>query len=103
MRTSYHNEDVIFLLKDITGLIIPKGTKEREKLIQSGKHYSEMLPIEYVPTQKYMDVYEELLKIYSKPVALAVGQLADKILKQRGKKCCFSFTCSCWNTYWNFN
>ena len=43
-------EDVTLLLKDITGLVKPQPTKERERLIQSGRHYSEMLPIEYVPT-----------------------------------------------------
>ena len=39
-----------------------------------------MLPIEYVPTDKYMQVYNEALQSYSKPTALAVGKLADKIM-----------------------
>ena len=54
MRSSYSDEDVILLLKDITGMVQPQPTEEREKLIQAGKHYSEMLPVEYVPTEKYM-------------------------------------------------
>ena len=57
MRSSYKEEDVILLLKDITGLVEPQPTAVRERLIQAGTHYSEMLPIEYVPTQKYMEVY----------------------------------------------
>ena len=85
MRTSYSNDDVILLLKDITGLVKPQPTEERERLIQSGKHYSEMLPIEYVPTQKYMDVYKEALDKFSKPTAKAVGVLADKIINKKGK------------------
>ena len=44
MRSSYSDEDVILLLKDITGMVQPQPTEEREKLIQAGKHYSEMLP-----------------------------------------------------------
>lgn len=84
MRSSYSEEDVIFLLKDITGLVEPQPTEEREKLIQSGKHYCEMLPIEYVPTQKYMQVYEESLKNYSYIVANAVGNLADKVINSKG-------------------
>ena len=52
MRSSYSEEDVILLLKDITGLVEPQPAKVREKLIQSGKHYSEMLPVEYVPTDQ---------------------------------------------------
>ena len=41
MRSSYSEEDVILLLKDITGMVEPQPAKVREKLIQSGKHYSE--------------------------------------------------------------
>ncbi|MDE7415241.1 MAG: cysteine protease StiP family protein [Lachnospiraceae bacterium] len=85
MRSSYREEDVILLLKDITGLVKPQPTEERERLIQSGKHYSEMLPIEYVPTQKYMEVYKEALEKYARPTAVAVGKLSDKIIQVRGK------------------
>ena len=38
MRSSYRDEDVTLLLKDITGLVKPQPTEERERLIQSGKH-----------------------------------------------------------------
>ena len=85
VKTSYAPEDVILLLKDVTGQVKPQPTEEREKLIQSGKHYCEMLPIEYVPTQRYMQVYEEALKAYAKPTAFAVGRLCDKIIAQKGK------------------
>lgn len=85
MKTSYSENDVILLLKDITGLVEPQPTAEREKLIQSGKHYCEMLPIEYVPTEKYMQVYESALKNYAKPTALAIGKLADKVISRKGR------------------
>ena len=83
MRSSYHQEDVTFLLKDITGLVKPQSTKERERLIQSGKHYCEMLPIEYVPSEEYKRIYQEALRHFAKPVALAVGRLADQIVAER--------------------
>lgn len=85
MISSYKQEDVILLLKDITGLVEPQSTEEREKLIQAGKHYCEMLPIEYVPSEKYMEVYKEALHNYSHQTAQAVGRLADKIIEKRGK------------------
>lgn len=85
MRSSYREEDVTLLLKDITGLVKPQPTEERERLIQSGRHYSEMLPIEYVPTQKYMEVYSEALDKYARPTALAVGRLSDKIIQTKGR------------------
>ncbi len=86
MRSSYKEEDVILLLKDITGLVEPQSTEEREKQIQSGRHYCEMLPIEYVPTDKYMQVYKEALEKYSEATALAVGRLSNKIMETRGKE-----------------
>lgn len=85
MRSSYKEEDVILLLKDITGLVKPQSTEERERLIQSGKHYCEMLPIEYVPSEKYMEAYQNALKGYAGQTAKAVGKLADKIVLAKGK------------------
>ncbi len=85
MRSSYSTEDVQLLLKDITGQVIPLPTSERERLIQSGHHYCEMLPIEYVPTKEYMNVYKEALENYAKATANAIGCLSDKIIKKRGR------------------
>lgn len=84
MRSSYRKEDVTLLLKDITGLVEPQPTQERERLIQAGRHYSEMLPIEYVPTQKYMEVYRDALEKYARPTAQAVGRLSDRIVQAKG-------------------
>lgn len=86
LRSSYSRDDVILLLKDITGMVKPQPTEEREKLIQSGRHYCEMLPVEYVPSEKYMEAYREALKNYSKPTAIAVGRLADKIIRKKGEE-----------------
>ena len=44
-----------------------------------------MLPIEYVPTQKYMEIYEEALEKYAGPTALAVGKLSDRIMRTKGQ------------------
>lgn len=86
MRSSYSEKDVVLLLKDITGKVQPQSTQEREKLIQSGRHYCEMLPVEYVPTKEYMRVYREALSEYSGPVAQAVSRLCDKIISEKGEK-----------------
>ena len=85
MRTSYAKEDVCFLLKDITGLVEPLPSKEREKLIQKGMHYCEMLPIEYEPGKAYMEAYDKALESYAGAVARAVGVLADKIIDRKGR------------------
>ena len=86
MKSTYRQEDVTILLKDITGMVQPQPTEERERLIQSGKHYSEMLPIEYSPSPQYMDAYQSALRNYSKVTADAVGVVAQKIIEQKGKQ-----------------
>ena len=85
VRTSYREDDVILLLKDITGLVQPQPAEERERLIQSGRHYCEMLPIEYVPTEKYMELYRSSLESFSKPMADALGRMAEKVMAARGE------------------
>lgn len=79
MRTSYKESDVTILLKDISGMVTPEDTKTREQKIQSGTHYCEMLPVEYIPTKEYNAAYEEMIAVYSKPVAEAVCVLSEKI------------------------
>jgi hypothetical protein len=82
MRTSYKENDVVILLKDITGMVTPEDTKTREQKIQSGTHYCEMLPVEYVPSKEYNAAYEEMIAVYSKPVAKAVCILSEKIYRK---------------------
>jgi len=82
---SYSKDDVIFLLKDISSLIDEKGNNERERAIQSGKHYSEMLPVEYKPSSKYLDLFYDSLNKYSMKLATAVGVVAELILEKKGE------------------
>lgn len=61
-------------------------TKEREKLIQSGKkHYSEMLPIEYEPGDEYKKLFYSSLEKYKEKMALFIGILSEKIISIKGK------------------
>lgn len=85
MFSTYKPDDVNILLKDITGLVEPLGTKEREKKIQSGIHYSEMLPLEYEPTQKYLEIYHLALERFSKITAEAVGAVSRQIWNDKGR------------------
>ncbi|MBQ3009873.1 MAG: cysteine protease StiP family protein [Oscillospiraceae bacterium] len=85
MFGTYKTEDVTLLLKNITGLVEPMSTQEREKRIQSGTHYSEMLPIEYAPSALYMKTYEDALGRYAQMTADAVAEVAEKIWQEKGK------------------
>lgn len=85
MQSSFKEDDVTLLLKDITGLVKPQSTEEREKAIQSGTHYCEMLPIEYKPSDEYMKLYDMLVDTFAQDVSVAVARLADKLYQARGK------------------
>ena len=86
MFGTYLDEDVEVLLKDISCLVKPLGTEERERLIQSGIHYSEMLPLEYEPTDDYMELYKLALDKYARITADSVGNVAEQILNEKEDK-----------------
>ncbi len=86
METSYQKDDVILLLKNINGLVTPLPTEEREKLVQQGGHYSSMLPVEYVPSKAYMNMYDIALATHKEAVAEAVAVVSHKIVNARGKR-----------------
>jgi hypothetical protein len=85
MKSSYSPNDVTILLKDISGLLIPLSAEEREHEIQSGTHYSELLPLEYQPSPAYEAAYELALKNYAKDTARAVCHVSELIYQSRGR------------------
>jgi hypothetical protein len=77
---SYPSSDVIFLLKDLGDLQLELTTEQREQAIQSGGHYSEMLPIEKLPSEAYMELYKDSLQSSAQRVALAAAKAAELIV-----------------------
>ena len=67
-------------------MVAPLPTEEREKRIQSGTHYSEMLPLEYRPTEDYIRIYEASLEIFGQNTADAIARVSDKIVREKGRK-----------------
>ena len=82
----YSPQDVIFLLKNLNGLLAETDLQTREERIQSGGHYSEMLPIEYEPTQEYLDLFRQTLCQSSVKVAKAAAIVSECILERNGPK-----------------
>ncbi|WP_189022595.1 cysteine protease StiP family protein [Paenibacillus albidus] len=82
---SYPPADVTFLLKDLSRVSLERATEERERAIQSGVHYSEMLPVEYQPTAQYIELFHETLQQSAGKVALAVAVVSEIIVARRGK------------------
>lgn len=83
---SYTPEDCVFLLKNINGLVAEQDTLQRERAIQSGTHYSAMLPVEYAPKKDYLDLFFSTLEQSAGMVAAHTATAAAKIVKERGRK-----------------
>lgn len=84
VKTSYSENDAVVLLKDVSGLVEVLGTEEREKRIQTGTHYSEMIPLEYKPSDSYMDIYNGALVELSRQTAEAVAVISEKVFLEKG-------------------
>ncbi|MBP2388203.1 phosphoribosyltransferase domain-containing protein [Paeniglutamicibacter kerguelensis] len=84
---SYGENEVAWLLKDLSGLTLEAPTADREQAVQSGAaHYSESLPEEYVPSQDYLELFDEALERSSAKVATAIGVVSELALTRRGGK-----------------
>jgi hypothetical protein len=83
---SYPEEDVLFLLKDLSDVELEDTTDNRERRVQSGQHYSESLPIEYQPPKEYVDLFWQTLMEYKQKVALCVGIVSEQIYQLKGEK-----------------
>lgn len=83
---SYSEDDVLFLLKDLSNIQLEDSTINREVKVQSGQHYSESLPIEYQPPTEYVDLFWKTAMEYKQKVALSIGIVAEQIYQSKGKQ-----------------
>lgn len=83
---SYKREDVIFLLKDLSDVNLERTNEDREVAIQTGVHYSEMLPVEYQPTPEYLQLFHDTLRESAKRIAYAVGIVSEIIVRKKGTR-----------------
>ncbi len=82
-RGSYHPDEVTFLLTDLSGHRLELGLRERERAIQGGRNYAEMLPIEFAPSAQYLALFDALVEQFSGPVAEHVGVVTEMALTAR--------------------
>lgn len=79
---SFDPDDVTLLLQDVTGRVEERETALRERDIQAGRHYSEDLPIEQVPSGAYMAVFDRLMETQLPRVARYTGVLTWLVLQE---------------------
>lgn len=80
--SSYDPAEVTWLLTDLSAVPLEVATQDREEAIQGGRHYSEMLPVEYQPSAAYTALFHRALADSADRLALAVG-LAGELLLER--------------------
>lgn len=80
--SSFDQDDVVLLLKDVTGQVEERDTATREREMQAGRHYSEDLPIEQVPSAAYEQVFAHLMDTKLPQVALYTGILTRLVLAE---------------------
>ncbi|MGX6442470.1 cysteine protease StiP family protein [Neobacillus sp. K501] len=83
---SYSNDDVLFLLKDLSDHQLEDSTLNRELKVQAGEHYSESLPIEYQPPKEYVELFWKTAQEYKQKVALCIGIVAEQIYQAKGNQ-----------------
>lgn len=79
VKSSYPPEDITFLLKDLSDVQIESSVESRERLFQTGSHYSESLPIENRPTIEYTKLYQQALLDSADYMAQLVGVLCRRV------------------------
>lgn len=83
IKGTYKPDDVTLLLKDVTALVAPVTTEEKERLIQSGTHYSELLQKEWEPSDDYLEFYRKTLDHFSPVISQLVATVSAEIIKDK--------------------
>ncbi len=82
--SSYPAGDVGWLLKDLSDVPLEAPVEEREEAVQNGgAHYAESLPVEYRPSEEYLELYRAALDASADRVARAAGAVTELVLADR--------------------
>lgn len=81
VKTTFNSDDVKILLKDLTDVMTPMSALEREKCIQHGKHYCEMLPQEELPPAEYLELYNKAMTLHTLDIARYTQAVGKQILE----------------------
>lgn len=77
---SYDATEVTWLLTDLSAVALEVPDEDREELIQGGRHYFEMLPVEYQPDPAYLDLFTRALSATAQRMAADVAGVGELVL-----------------------
>lgn len=84
VKTTYSDNDCIFLLKDLTDLITEISVEEKEKRIAAGENYSNMISKEYPVSDEINKIFKHTLENRAKELATLVASISEASLKKYG-------------------
>ena len=79
---SYDPQEVSWLLTDLSHVDLEVATEDREELVQAGRPYYEMLPVEYEPDAAYTALFRQALAEGAHRLAVAIGLVAELLLRE---------------------
>lgn len=82
IKSTFKPEDCICLLKDLTGKIKEVSLEEKEKRINQGISYSEMITKEYPMSEEVNEIFHSMLYRKAKDIAHYVGVIAEEIYRR---------------------
>lgn len=82
IKSSYAEDDVKFLLSDLTGELKLISTKEWNDRIANGEHYSTMLNKEDPVSDEYLDMFHNALTSNAKVIATRIAFLGEMLLNK---------------------
>lgn len=86
LKSTFKNNDCIFLLKDLTGKIKETSLEEKEKKISEGVNYSNMISKEYPISNEINDIFKATLNKNVDKLAYYIGAIAEEVFLNRGQK-----------------
>lgn len=81
---SYSQDDCVFVLNELASGVEEEENEIRERKMAEGVHYSEMLPIEHLPSVAYLNIYRKTLKENAFETAQYVANVSEMVLDERG-------------------
>lgn len=83
VKHSYQEQDVIFLLTDLTGKIEEVTIEEKERLIAQGVSYSEMISKEEAPQEQLTEIFKRMTEAKRVKLADYIRVLSESIYLEK--------------------
>ncbi|MEG2353996.1 MAG: tellurite-like stress resistance cysteine protease StiP [Clostridium sp.] len=83
VKSTYEN-DCIFLLKDLTGIIEEITLEEKESLIRQGVNYSEMISKESKPSEDIKNIFLKMMERDKNIIAYYVAKISETMYREKG-------------------